>query len=55
MEDAQIIIMTILRMTNHKRIGVLVEEEQNETAQGEIGFFNERGNFCLRQEDISKV
>jgi hypothetical protein len=46
--------MAILRMNDHNRIGVISEPSpQNEEL--EIGFYNERDQICLRQEDLPKI
>ncbi len=52
-EDLRIVVLTILRMTDHKRIGVTPPLDEEEST--DVGFFNEDGRYCLRLEDIPYV
>ena len=58
LEDVKVVIMSILRMNDHKRIGVSSEEAQTEHQRHDprdFGFYNNKDKFCLRIEDISKI
>ena len=49
LDDVQLLIQVIIRLSDHKRIGS--PEQYTE----DIGFFNDKGQFCLKVEDIHKV
>lgn len=52
LEDVKVILNCILRVNYHKRIG---EEPKEQVNDQEIGFYNEKNQFCLRIVDIPKV
>lgn len=50
LDDCKVVIMSVLRMHNPKRI-LDVEYEEGM----EVGFYNEQGKFCLRIEEIPRL
>ena len=64
MADVKLFLMTVVRLCDHPRIGI--EEDPPSTGEDDaeanqiaspfkhncIGFFNSRGQFCLRIDDI---
>ena len=54
LEDVRVVIMGILRMSGHKRIGVEKPEEAPEVAT-DMGFYNDYDQFCLTMEDIPRL
>ena len=54
LDNVKVLIMAILRMNDHKRIGVS-EPEDAEEQESEIGWYNEKGQICLRPEDLPKI
>jgi hypothetical protein len=51
LEDVKTVVMAILRMSDHKRIGVASTEKQTQQEQDDpknFGHYNEREQFCLR-------
>lgn len=52
LEDVKVLIMAILKTADHKRIGVSEPEGQAKT---KLGFFNNKGQFCLTAEDLPIV
>jgi hypothetical protein len=58
LEDVKLVIMVVLRMTDHKRVGLQSEVKQTESEQSDpksFGFYNQEEQFCLRTEDIPKI
>ncbi len=56
-DDVGIYLLVILKMTDHKRIGMVPGEGDSVKeidGEAEIGFFNAEGKICFRQEDVSK-
>lgn len=58
MEDAKVLIMAVLKMNEHRRIGV---HPPNESRTDEadinikIGHYNEEDKFCLTFDDLAFV
>jgi hypothetical protein len=58
LEDIRIAVLSILRMTDFKRIGVESRQQQTDQEKEDptnFGYYNEKQQLCLRQEDIPKV
>jgi hypothetical protein len=58
LEDVKVVIMAILRMSDHKRIGIEPEDDSTnheETDPNSFGFYNEKELFCLSHDDLPKV
>ena len=58
LEDIKVVVMAILRMSDHKRIGQQSEVAQTQQEHDDpnaFGFYNEKDLFCLRSEDLPKI
>ncbi len=49
-EDMRVVVLTILRMTEHKRIGLAPPDESEDA-----GFFNSDQRFCIKQGSIPYI
>ena len=55
-EDLRVLALSVLRLHDHKRIGVEPKEEEMETVSDDtIGYFNVDNRFVLRPNDIAKI
>ncbi|CDW71596.1 UNKNOWN [Stylonychia lemnae] len=55
-DDLRTLMMSIAKITEYKRINVVPDEEESQNIdQNAVGFFNKKGQFCLRSEDISII
>jgi hypothetical protein len=53
MDDLRTLLMAIVKFTDYKRINSVPTEEESQHLDGNsVGYFNQKGQFCLRSEDL---
>jgi hypothetical protein len=52
LDDVKVVIQGVLRINDHKRIGI---DNTTGEEQTQIGFYNEKEQFCLAAEDVPKI
>eukprot|EP00347_Sterkiella_histriomuscorum_P024180 403332030 len=55
-EDLRTLLIAIVKITEYKRINVVPsEEESKHLDQNSVGYFNLKGQYCIRPEDLSII